>query len=77
VNRVMNFFFHKMRGFSRLAKEPLASQERLSSMELVVINSPTGLEQDLLMTNEFSQNVNCYFIQTSYHDDNAGFNLPL
>jgi hypothetical protein len=33
VNAVMKFGFHKMRGISRLAKNRLASQEGLCSME--------------------------------------------
>jgi hypothetical protein len=41
-----------MQEFSRPAKELLALQEGLCSMELVIINNPTGLEEDLLMTNE-------------------------
>jgi hypothetical protein len=35
VNLVMNFGFHKMRGYSLLAEELSASQEGLCSMELV------------------------------------------
>jgi hypothetical protein len=35
VSAVMNFQFYKMQGTSRLAEDLLASQEGLSSMELV------------------------------------------
>jgi len=35
VNAVMNFGFHKMRGYSRLAENQSASQERLCSLEQV------------------------------------------